>query len=69
MGFSFFVLGYITKSTVMICPSVKICEFFFSNFFTAGMSTVSEPRRRRVGKVKKKGHRSDTGVRRVVLVL
>ena len=26
---SFFVLGYITKSTVMICPSVKIYDIFF----------------------------------------
>ena len=33
MGFNFFVLEYITKSMVMICLSVKICDFLFSFFF------------------------------------
>ena len=42
---SFFVLGYITKSTVMICPSVKICDFL-GFFFTIGVSTVSEKRKK-----------------------
>ena len=75
MGFNFFVLGYITKSTVMICPSVKICDFLFF-FFTVGVSIVSVPRWRHVEeakkekkkKKKKRGHRLDTGVRRLVPV-
>ena len=28
----FFVLGYITKSTIMICPFVKIYDFLFFFF-------------------------------------
>ena len=59
MGFSFFVLGYITKLMVMICPSVKISDLFI--FFITGVSIMSEPCRRRVGEGKKK-HRSDTEV-------
>ena len=48
----------------MICPSVKICEFFFSNFFTAGMSTMSKPLWSCVGKKKKAplGHQSPTSL-------
>ena len=46
MGFSFFVLGYITKSTVMICPSIKICNFLFISFFTTSVSTVSEGKKK-----------------------
>ena len=69
MGFNFFVLGYITKSTVMICPSVKICDFFF--FFIASMSTMLAPCRRSEKKKKekkKRGHCLDTRVWRVVPV-
>ena len=48
-------------------------NFFFSNFVTAGMSIVSKPLRSCVGAVsekwkKKKRHRSDIRVRRVLLV-
>ena len=70
MGFSFFVLGYITKSTVMICPSVKICDFlgfFFFFFFNIGAYWHVHRVRERSEK-KKKGHRLDTGVWRVVPV-
>ena len=45
------VLGYITKSMVLVSPSVKICDFFsflfFFFFFTAGVSDVSEKREKK----------------------
>ena len=47
VGFSFFVLGYITKSTVMICPSIKICNFLFISFFTTSVSIVSEKKKKK----------------------
>ena len=71
MGFNFFVLEYITKSMVMICLSVKICDFLFSFFFLlfflfsiSSVSTMSEPCWHHVKKKKKKGQ----GVRQVVSV-
>ena len=60
MGFNFFVLEYITKSMVMICLSVKICDFLFSFFFflffffsISSVYTMSEPCRHHVKKKKK----------------
>ena len=64
----FFVLGYITKSTVMICPSVKICEFFFFPIFSL-LACPLCPSHYGVVSGKKKRHRSDIRVRRVLLVL
>ena len=61
---SFFVLGYITKSTVMICPFVKICDFlgfFFFFFFFFNYWRVHRVREAKKRK-KKMGHRLDTGV-------
>ena len=61
-----------TVSNSKLSPTtVKICDFllfFFFFFFIAGMSTVSEMCRAVSEKQKKKRHRSNTGVRQVVLV-
>ena len=44
---SFFVLGYITKSTVMICPSVKICDFLGFFFYYWRVHRVGEAKKRK----------------------
>ena len=50
---------------VMICPSVKICDFLvFFFFYYWRVHRVGEAKKRK----KKKGHRLDTGVWRVVPV-
>ena len=48
MGFNFFVLGYITKSMVLVSPSVKICDFllllflFFFQYWRVGEARERE---------------------------
>ena len=57
--FCFFVLGYITKSTVMICPMLKSVIFFFSLLACppcrSRISAMSEKRKKKKTPL---GHRS-----------
>ena len=60
------VLGYITKSMVLVSPSVKICDFFSFPFFSFFFSPLVCRMCRRSEKKKTKRHSPDTGIRRVI---
>ena len=65
------VSTFTVSNSKLLPTTVKICDFLLLLFFfflTVGMSTMSELCRAVLEKQKKKRHRSNTGVQRVVPV-